>query len=401
MFRPSPNGPQSQPVPRSTQPTPVSGLGPNGPSNTHFQSPPIHHVFDSMGMESEPLPNSGINSPLIPHRSSLTSRRPSSPSSTSYHLHRNTSLHPPTTITPNATQNNPHRPTPVAPTPVQPPAQNPRQNNVSWEVLESQMWMEIQRMNFVNPHVVLRTVKTRQADAEALRRSVPTSVLLAYHDHLRELRRETPARCPDTYTILNSFWLPGISPYFQLTTSRSSYSSALSNHRFFFWDPMYLLVGGIPCPNCSAQLSRDGFHGPCQVLDITEPFYLIGQIYKCTSCSKRDAPTTNGGLYLSWDESILKALPETLAKEFPAHVRTWGALSRPLHDLIRATAKSGVDPKALAEMVKAICKMPPPPTAEELASMPQPLASPITAPSSPEVRPIIHAKDFTYNSIAT
>ncbi|PVG01877.1 hypothetical protein CPB86DRAFT_61548 [Serendipita vermifera] len=391
MFRPSSNGPQ-----RSTQPTPVPTLGHNGPSNAHFQSPTIHHVFEPM-MESD-LPNSGINSPLLNHRNSLNSRRASSPSSATHYLppnHRAGPLHPPNTIPPSATQTNPPRTTSGAPAQVQQPAPTTRQINMNWEVLESVMWKEIQRMNFVNPHVLLGAAKSRQVDAEALRRSVPTSVLLAYHDHLRELRRETPARCPDTYTILNSFWLPGISPYFQLTTSRSSYSSSLSNHRFFFWDPMYLLVGGIHCPNCSTSLSRDGFHGPCQVIDINEPFYLIGQIYKCANCSKR--PDPSGGLYISWDESILKALPETLAREFPAHVKQWGAFSRPLHDLVRATARAGVDSKALAEMIRAICKIPPPPTPEELAAMPQPLASPITAPSSPEVRPFTD-RDFDSQS---
>ena len=297
------------------------------------------------------------------------------------------------------------------------PSTGPGRNTLNLEYAETATWAAIQQLGYANPRVVFSPAKSRRSDLSALKRIVPSDVLGAYNDHLRELRRETPARCPDTYTILNSFWLPGISPYFRLTTSRLSYSSALSNHRFFFWDPMYLLVGGIHCPNCDTQLVRDGFHGPCPVLNIGDPFYLIGQTYKCGACAKKadnpsatssnsnnppppTNPNPNSGLYLSWDESILRSLPDALAKEFPAHIKPWGAIGNDLFDLIRTSVRSGMEPMQIAEVIKTACK----PGAANIAVSEMgiggnghmnamgiggmdenPLASPITAPSSPEV----------------
>ncbi|KAG9042957.1 hypothetical protein FS842_001949, partial [Serendipita sp. 407] len=261
------------------------------------------------------------------------------------------------------------------------------------EKIENDAWLEIQSLNYPNPRVVLTPETSRQADRTSLKRMVPPEVLTAYREHLRELKRETPAHCPDTYTILNSFWLPDISPYFQLTTSRSSYTSILSNHRFFFWDPMFLLVGGIPCPTCSTQLARDGFHGPCPVLDVGNPFYLIGQTYKCQNCASRpDALLStpalpngnqNPGLYLSWDDYVLKSLPDALSKEFPAIIKPWGAFSKELHAMIKSAVRAGVEPSRIAMMVKTTCK---PGTLDPSNSFGQDdsvLASPVTAPSSP------------------
>jgi hypothetical protein len=362
------------------------------------QTAPLHHP-NSASTSSAPqfqyhrynnppdqLASSAVHSPIIePHRLT-TPLSGSSPSAPLTHLH--------------APHN--HRPVPASqPVPPQPPVtpvnatsrnhastvpSRPSMSRVvtpHWEQIEANIWKEIQKLNIANPRVTITSARTRAAEYNALKRSVSSSVLSGYSDHLKELRRQTPADCPDTYTILNSFWLPGVSPYFQLTTSRQAYSSTLSNHRFFYWDPMYLLVGGIPCPICSSRLTRDGFHGPCPVLNVGDPFYLIGQVYKCSSCDRRQ--DISAGLFLSWDESILTSLPERLGKEFPARIQSWGAVSNSLHELVQASAKAGMDPKQVCEIIRTVCKVDIPSPMDPAAMQELP-PSPITAPSSPEVR---------------
>ena len=385
----------NQPGPR-TQQTPSTLATSSTSSSAHFHSPQIN-VYDTLSLDTELLPTSVLDSPLLhpsqPSTGTSTSanmgRKPPSPALTpsmthpQQHRHLGSSAsHPPTPVA----QSMIHHQTPqVAPsrtftaTPRQAANKSP-----NWEVLEAAIWKEIQALNFVNPRVVVANAKARGGDTSALQRIVPDDVFKAYIDHLRELRRETPAGCPDAYTILNSFWLPGIASYFHLTTSRSSAQAPPSNYRFFYWDPMYLLVGGIPCPHCSSGLLRDGFHGPCPVIDLGDPFYLIGQAYKCAVCSRRQEGPA-GGLYLSWDNDILNSLPGALAKEFPAYNTPWGSFSNELRDLVRALAKEGMEAKHVAGAIRAVCKPGGSAVQEHSSAREEALESTATTPASPEV----------------
>jgi hypothetical protein len=378
-------------------------------SSAQFQSPQIT-VYETLSssLDSELLPNGVLDSPLLhPSQSpaaasgpSILGRKPSSPALTPTVTHSQNNRHlstPASHLSASTAQLSPTPPSNQN-TPSIPPRHfttTPRKPNTppNREVTEASIWKEIQALGFVNPRVVVENAKSRSADASALKRIVPADVFVAYADHLRELRRETPAGCPDAYTILNSFWLPGIASYFQLTTSRSSASTPPSNYRFFYWDPMYLLVGGIPCPHCSSQLVRDGFHGPCPVIDLGNPFYLIGQAYKCATCSRRQEGPA-GGVFLSWDEGILKSLPAPLAKEFPAYNTPWGSFSNEIRDLVRAMAREGMDPKHVAGAIKAVCKPGGSSVPEGSTPRMQGLESPITTPASPEVRDILFATIF-------
>jgi hypothetical protein len=391
------HGPQ---ISRSHQ-TPSTLATSSASSSGQFQSPQIS-VYETLSsaIDSELLPNGILESGPLLHPSqspaaasgpSPLGRKPTSPALTPTVSHSQNNRHLATPASLPSTSTTQLSPTPLSnqSTPSIPPRHftaTPRKPNTppNREVTEASIWKEIQALGFVNPRVVVENAKSRSADASALKRIVPPDVFLAYADHLRELRRETPAGCPDAYTILNSFWLPGIASYFQLTTSRSSASTPPSNYRFFYWDPMYLLVGGIPCPHCSSQLVRDGFHGPCPVIDLGDPFYLIGQAYKCATCSRRQEGPA-GGVFLSWDEGILKSLPIPLAKEFPAYNTHWGSFSNEIRDLVRAMAKEGMDPKHVAGAIKAVCKPGGSSAPEGSTPRMQGLESPITAPASPEV----------------
>jgi hypothetical protein len=390
-------------VPRTHQ-TPSTIVTSSASSSAQFHSPQIN-VYETLSPSLEPelLPNGVLGSPLlhppqapvIPSGPAQLGLKPPSPALTPTTPHGQNHRHLATQaghLSPSTAQLNPTALSNQN-TPSIPPRQfttTSRKLNTppNREVAEVSIWKEIQAIGFVNPRVVVENAKSRSADGSSLKRIVPADVYVAYAEHLRELRRETPAGCPDAYTILNSFWLPGIASYFQLTTSRSSASTPPSNYRFFYWDPMYLLVGGIPCPHCSSQLVRDGFHGPCPVIDLGDPFYLIGQAYKCAACSRRQEGPA-GGLFLSWDEGILRSLPGPLAKEFPAYNTPWGSFSNEIRDLVQAMAREGMDPKRVAGAIKAVCKPGGSSVPESSTPRTQALESPVTAPASPEVRIIL------------
>lgn len=394
VFPPSPNGLVGRNVQPSPGPNSVSVLPHNVPSGTTLQSPQSLS-FDSLGTNR--------TDSLVPNGPSTSSeQRPASTSRNPHNANSTLSTTRPTVLTSlnnrPASTNQPQSMVSALNTPTVGPSSSSQttptasryanaRHSIShnWKQLEMAMWNEVQQLNLVDTRLVHHASHLRDGKSLSFRGWVPTSVFTAYNEHLGELRRETPARCPDAYTILNSFWLPVISPYFQLTTSRSSYSSALSDHRFFYWDPMYLLVGGIPCPSCSSHLVRDGFFGPYPVLHVGNPFYLIGQTYKCPNCSRKPVMgAKSAGVYLSWDSNVLKSLPAALAQEFPAELKPWGVVSKEMNDLVQASAKAGIDAKQVGETIRAICK-PNIASGEDISVDLEPLPSPNTAPSSPEV----------------
>ncbi|KIK57339.1 hypothetical protein GYMLUDRAFT_75554 [Collybiopsis luxurians FD-317 M1] len=133
----------------------------------------------------------------------------------------------------------------------------------------------------------------------------------AFKSHLKSL---TPAsghnqHLPSLYSILKTFWLPTSPGYFSLTASTSA--RTLSDHRFFYWDPLPLTLNGMACPSCSAPLHNEGRinHGPLKIYDVERPFFVIGAEYVCKNERKSFAST---------DPSILRALPQKLRDELPA-----------------------------------------------------------------------------------
>ncbi|KAF8640243.1 hypothetical protein AX16_010138 [Volvariella volvacea WC 439] len=138
----------------------------------------------------------------------------------------------------------------------------------------------------------------------------------AYQLHLDSLTpnpAEPPQTIPTQYSSRKTFWLPVSPPYFTLTASASTARTPLSEHRFFYWDPMPIVFTGIACPQCGSLLYNNGCikSGPIKVHDIEKPFFIIGCEYVCPSpqCRRKFAST---------DVSILNSLPIKLRDEFPA-----------------------------------------------------------------------------------
>lgn len=221
---------------------------------------------------------------------------------------------------------------------------------LDWRRSEPSLWAELQKLrvfrDLFDTRGRLRKVYSTKGD------SLLSSVQGAYDQHVKELKRKPLA---DTYTVLNTFWLPLSSPYFNLAAARSSFSSRFSDHKFFYWDPMQLLIGGIPCPSCENHLNREGFHGPIPVLDLGKPFFLIGQTYTCTECRDPKSGVLSRRNYVSWDDGIMKTLPDALVQEFPARTFFWGAISHSLFHFVQSSAKTGIKPNQFLVLLRAVC----------------------------------------------
>lgn len=154
-----------------------------------------------------------------------------------------------------------------------------------------------------------------------------TTVEQAFRTHLMSLspkENKQQSFSPDTpslYSVMKTFWLPSSPSYFSLTSSAST-SRIPSEHRFIYWDPLPLLFNGLACPTCAAPLANKGRiqTGPIMVHDLEKPFYIIGCKYECMNSDCKTGSGNSPSTYASTDGRILRALPEVLKKEFPAHL---------------------------------------------------------------------------------
>ncbi|KZT32752.1 hypothetical protein SISSUDRAFT_1055132 [Sistotremastrum suecicum HHB10207 ss-3] len=194
------------------------------------------------------------------------------------------------------------------------------------------------------------------------------SVVKAYHDHLPALIARTPTGIPSLYSALKTFQLPFNPPYFLLIAARDSQLPIRENdHRFFYWDPMQLVWGGIRCPSCNdATLQHRGItsSSPKKVYDIGSrgvekdmAFWVIGCEYACASnvCPQRRA-------WESWDPEILSRLPPPLAEEFPAKLVPFKhgisdateGVSKQLWRMVLGMLKAGLEKNAILEVLNNI-----------------------------------------------
>jgi len=122
---------------------------------------------------------------------------------------------------------------------------------------------------------------TATSGSQRTHHSLPPAVQEAYEKHKQYLKQVAgPKSIPHLYAIHQTFWVPQKSNYFILNGSKKPQPSQLYGHRWFYWDPDYLVEGGFQCPNCRAHLHRHGFTRPRRVVDLHDVFYMIGQRHR-------------------------------------------------------------------------------------------------------------------------
>lgn len=197
----------------------------------------------------------------------------------------------------------------------------------------------------------------------------------AFKSHLTSLAPSTNQAkdthsIPSLYSILKTFWLPSSPAYLSLIASGPN-SRTLSEHKFFYWDPLPLVFNGIPCSTCSSLLANRGRIkcGPIKVYDLEKPFFIIGCEYVCKSANCIANTTSDGRRFASTDASIMQALPTRLKEEFPAKllqgdsdmgsgtsVWNWHAMgvSKSLWNMVKGCLKSGMTKDAILNVINAI-----------------------------------------------
>lgn len=231
-------------------------------------------------------------------------------------------------------------------------------------------WAELLR---TKPDAFLQSLLATLAAPNPLPGAGPTAED-AFKSHLSSLS-PSPNQTKDThsipslYSILKTFWLPSSPAYLSLIASGPN-SRTLSEHRFFYWDPLPLVFNGIPCPTCSSLLANRGRikSGPIKVYDLEKPFFIIGCEYVCKtpSCASNVA---EGRRFASTDTSIMQALPTRLKEEFPAKLlqgdsdlgsgtnvwnwRTMG-VSKSLWNMVKGCLKCGMSKDSILHVIGAI-----------------------------------------------
>ena len=232
-------------------------------------------------------------------------------------------------------------------------------------------WAELLR---TKPDAFLQSLLATLAAPNPLSGAGPT-VEDAFKSHLSSLAPSTNQTkdthsIPSLYSILKTFWLPSSPAYLSLIASGPN-SRTLSEHRFFYWDPLPLVFNGIPCSTCSSLLTNRGRikSGPIKVYDLEKPFFIIGCEYVCKSAPCVSSTTGDGRKFASTDASIMQALPTRLKEEFPAKllqgdsdmgsgtsVWNWHAMgvSKSLWNMVRGCLKCGMSKDAIFHVISAI-----------------------------------------------
>lgn len=224
------------------------------------------------------------------------------------------------------------------------------------------------------PDVFLQTLLATLAAPNPLPGAGPT-VEDAFKSHLSSLapsanQTKDTHSIPSLYSILKTFWLPSSPAYLSLIASGPN-SRTLSEHRFFYWDPLPLVFNGIPCSTCSSLLANRGRikSGPIKVYDLEKPFFIIGCEYVCKSSACVANTASEGRRFASTDASIMQALPTRLKEEFPAkllqgdsdmgsgtNVWNWHAMgvSKSLWNMVKGCLKCGMSKDAILHVIGSI-----------------------------------------------
>lgn len=190
----------------------------------------------------------------------------------------------------------------------------------------------------------------------------------AFATHLKALKPN--GGIPYLYSVVRTFWIPSSPAFFSLVSPSGTGRPVQTADRFFYWDPLPLIVMGLPCPGgCGGVLTNRGSiaHGVLAVHDLRGPYYIMGAEYVCSSakCTAECGP--DGRVLSSVDGSVTRALPPGLRREFPArllnatHDRgaradSWNwavcGVSEGVWDLVRAALRVGNSPDAILELVR-------------------------------------------------
>jgi hypothetical protein len=193
---------------------------------------------------------------------------------------------------------------------------------------------------------------SEEVGSEEPRRKVPSFVMTAFNEHIALVKASTTGHGSTTkvgiYNQLGSFWFPKKHPFFYLQ-AHSLIPEKLLIPRFFYWDPQSLPLSMFRClqkQSCIGQLTRHGYiQFPRRVLDLPEPFYLIGVRYKCNTC---------GHTCSSWDSKVMEQLPSGLASQFPAHLTWRSGMSKALFGIMRSCFQNGMGGKQFADMLNTL-----------------------------------------------
>lgn len=141
--------------------------------------------------------------------------------------------------------------------------------------------------------------------------------------------------------------------YFKLHGTAQPSVASLCNHRFFYWDPDYLVNGGLKCPCCGSKLKCHGFTRPRQVVDLHDCFYMIGQRHLCPKC-KNEKSGEISVTFNSWDERIMNGLPDALVDEFPAYMSYRGAIAYSVFALMQSCFQYGLGSKQFSNCLQVL-----------------------------------------------
>ncbi|KAJ7744414.1 hypothetical protein B0H16DRAFT_1422543 [Mycena metata] len=186
------------------------------------------------------------------------------------------------------------------------------------------------------------------------RRPLPPAVLDAYNSLIESLKQSTAMKAkPRQYETLGTFWVPQKNSVFSRLkpTAQQMY-----NPQIFYWDPDYIVSGGLNCPQCGANLKRHAYTRPRRVVDLKDCFYLVGHRHLCPSCTDKTSGKTTV-TFSNWDPRIMAMLPEALHAEFPAYLSHRGAISKPVFDLMRTCFQYGFGSKQFSNSLQVLHRL--------------------------------------------
>ncbi len=179
----------------------------------------------------------------------------------------------------------------------------------------------------------------------------PTWLMEAFNSRVAESKQRGLDKLPALYWQ-GTFWFPQKSSFFLLRRLNPAPQTQY-NPRFFLWDPLPLVPSGIACPRCHNALTRHlHVRLPRRVVDLERPFWIIGYIYRCTSCTNPKTGKKGTVTFRSWDSRVLGALPPELRAEFPARLSWRSGISLRLYHLMRSCIQSGMGAKQFSDAVR-------------------------------------------------
>ncbi len=183
-------------------------------------------------------------------------------------------------------------------------------------------------------------------------RARPSWLMEAFNERVAEARdRPGPDKLPNPYRQ-GTFWFAPKATYF-LLRNRKPTPQSLYAPQFFLWDPLPLVMHGIPCPNCRNALCRDGhIRYPRRVVDLKRSFWLIGYIYRCSVCTNPNTGRKGTLTFRSWDSRILAVLPPELRAEFPARLSYRSGISVQAYELLRSCIQNGMGAKQFSDTLR-------------------------------------------------